>query len=248
MAVESLSIVFPAFNEAENIRESIRRAVRVCDRMGLDYEVVVVDDGSRDATGQLVADISLENTRVRIVSHTRNRGYGAALKSGILASQKEYVFFTDSDLQFDLDELGWLLASAGEFDIIAGYREKRSDPVGRRFNAWAWGQLVDWLFELRVRDVDCAFKVFHRSVFERIPIHSVGAFVNTEILVRAQAQGFTVKQVPVSHFPRHAGRQSGADIRVVVKAFRELGRLHKDLKQAQAQAQAQSLSLEQVAK
>jgi hypothetical protein len=120
--------------------------------------------------------------------------------------------------------------------------------VGRRFNAWAWGQLVDWLFELRVRDVDCAFKVFHRSVFERIPIHSVGAFVNTEILVRAQAQGFTVKQVPVSHFPRHAGRQSGADIRVVVKAFRELGRLHKDLKQAQAQAQAQSLSLEQVAK
>jgi len=244
MSVESLSIVFPAFNEAENIRESIRRAVGVCDQMGLDYEVVVVDDGSRDATAIVVADMSFENPRVRIVTHSKNQGYGAALKSGILASKMEYVFFTDSDLQFDLNELNGLLASAGEFDIIAGYRKKRSDPIGRRINAWAWGQLVDWLFSLRVQDVDCAFKVFHRSVFEAIPIHSVGAFVNTEILVRAQAQGFSLKQVPVSHFPRNAGRQSGADIRVVAKAFRELGRLHKDLKAVQDG----SLSLGQGAK
>lgn len=233
MAVESLSIVFPAFNEAENILESIRRAVTACERIGLDYEVVVVDDGSQDTTGRLAADLALENSNVRIVTHSKNRGYGAALKSGILASRKDYVFFTDADLQFDLNELDCLLASAGQYDIIAGYREKRSDPFGRRLNAWAWGRLVDWFFHLKVRDVDCAFKVFHRSVFERIPIHSVGAFVNTEILVRAQAEGFTLKQVPVSHFPRHAGRQSGADIRVVAKAFRELGRLHKDLKEAQ---------------
>jgi len=222
--------VLPAFNEAENIRESIRRSLSVCESLKIDFEVIVVDDGSRDSTAILVRDAALENPRVRIVSHVTNQGYGAALKSGIVASSKEYIFFTDSDLQFDLEELGDLLQEAGSYDIIAGYRVKRSDPWGRRVNAWAWGRLMGVLFSLDIRDVDCAFKVFHRSVFERIPIHSVGAFVNTEILVRARAHGFTLKQVPVSHFPRHAGRQTGADMKVIIKAFRELGRLHADLK------------------
>ena len=233
MGVGSLSIVLPAFNEAENILESIRRSVSVCERLGLDFEVVVVDDGSNDATASLASRASSENPRVRILTHKRNRGYGAALKSGIHASRKEYIFFTDADLQFDLEELEGLLRSAGKYDIIAGYRAVRSDPVGRRFNAWAWGQLVGLLFELNIRDVDCAFKVFHRSVFDRVPIHSVGAFVNTEILVRARAQGFTLKQVPVSHYPRHAGKQTGADLKVIAKAFRELGRLHSDLRREQ---------------
>ena len=233
MPVDSLSIVLPAFNEAENIRESIRRAVSVCERLLLDFEIIVVDDGSDDATASLAHDASMENPVVRILSHKKNRGYGAALKSGIQASRKEYIFFTDADLQFDLEELEGLLISAGAHDIIAGYRAVRSDPIGRRFNAWAWGQLVGALFELRIRDVDCAFKVFHRSVFDRVPIHSVGAFVNTEILVRAQAQGFSLKQVPVSHYPRHAGKQSGADFKVIAKAFRELTRLHSDLRQEQ---------------
>ncbi|MEC7239619.1 MAG: glycosyltransferase family 2 protein [Myxococcota bacterium] len=236
MAVRSLSIVLPAFNEAENIRESIHRSVTVCERLSLDFEVVVVDDGSNDATARLATNAALENPRVRILSHERNRGYGAALKSGIHASRKEYIFFTDADLQFDLEELEGLLQSAGEFDIIAGYRKVRSDPFARRFNAWAWGQLMGLLFELNIRDVDCAFKVFHRSVFDRVPIHSVGAFVNTEILVRARAQGFSLRQVPVSHYPRHAGRQTGADLKVIVKAFRELGRLHSELRREQIES------------
>ena len=233
MGVRSLSIVLPAFNEAENICESIRRAVSVCERLSLDFEVVVVDDGSDDATATRAKQAALENPRVRILTHRRNRGYGAALKSGIHASRKEYIFFTDADLQFDLEELEGLLESAGNYDIIAGYRAVRSDPVGRRFNAWAWGQLMGLLFELNIRDVDCAFKVFHRSVFERVPIHSVGAFVNTEIFVRARAQGFSLKQVPVSHYPRHAGKQTGADLKVIMKAFRELGRLHSELRREQ---------------
>ena len=230
LGVSSLSVVLPAFNEAENIRESIRRSLNVCERLGLDFEVIVVDDGSRDSTATLVQDAALENPRVRIVSHITNRGYGAALKSGILSSTKEYIFFTDADLQFDLEELEELLKDGLNYDIIAGYRVKRSDPFGRRLNAWAWGRLVGLLFHLEIRDVDCAFKLFHRTVFDRIPIHSVGAFVNTEILVRARAHGFSLKEVPVSHFPRHAGRQTGADMKVILKAFRELGRLHADLK------------------
>lgn len=236
MSVESISIILPAFNEAENIRTAIRMSVLACERLGLDFEVVVVDDGSQDQTGILSADVASENACVRLVTHERNRGYGAALKSGIMASTKDYVFFTDADLQFDMQELGRLLVLADAYDIIAGYRQKRSDPLVRRFNAWAWGCLVDALFELRVHDVDCAFKVFHRRVFERIPIHSVGAFVNTEILVRAKAEGFRIAEVPVSHYPRSAGKQTGADFRVVARAFRELTRLHGELRDVQTRS------------
>ena len=133
--VTSLSVVRPAFIEAENIRESIRRSLNVCERLKLDFEVIVVDDGSGDSTATLVQDAALENPRVRIVSHVTNQGYGAALKSGILASSKEHIFFTDADLQFDLEELEDLLQDASSYDIIAGYRVKRSNPFGRRLNA-----------------------------------------------------------------------------------------------------------------
>ena len=193
--------------------------------------MMVVDDGARDGTLEPVARLCEQDARVRSLRHPINRGYGAALKTGILAARGDLVFFTDADLQFDIEEIGRLLAYSDRFDVIAGYRLNRSDPWSRRLNAWAWGQLVDALFKVGVRDVDCAFKVFHRRVFDRIPIHSVGAFVNTESLVRARAAGFEVKQVPVSHFPRQSGQQSGAHPRVVARAFVELGRLYGDLRE-----------------
>ena len=130
------------------------------------------------------------------------------------------------------ETLRLLLARAREADIIAGYRARRSDPKHRLINAWAWGRLVKLLFGLDVRDVDCAFKVFHREVFEQVPISSVGAFVNTEILLRAQAEGFTITQVPVSHYPRTAGTSTGANPKVIARAFWELGRLYRELKRA----------------
>ena len=232
MSDESLSVIFPAFNEAENIGRSIDRALSICDALGLDFEIIVVDDGSNDDTRRVSEEYCELDARVRTVCHPKNRGYGAALKSGILASRGDLIFFTDADLQFDIAELEQLLAHAGKDDIIAGYRSVRSDPIVRRINAWGWGQVVNALFDLDVLDVDCAFKVFRREVFESIPIHSVGAFVNTEILVRSRAAGFTIKQLPVSHFPRTAGEQSGADLKVIAKAFSELYRLRGDLKTA----------------
>lgn len=224
-----LSVILPAFNEADNIGRSISRAIVACEALGLAFEVIVVDDGSNDGTRHLSEAICSQDERVRTVCHPKNRGYGAALKSGILASRGELIFFTDADLQFDIAEIESLLVYAGHYDIIAGYRAVRSDPFLRRLNAWGWGRIVDVLFDLNVIDVDCAFKVFNRRVFEAIPIHSVGAFVNTEILVRAKASGFSIKELPVSHFPRTAGEQSGADLRVIAKAFVELSRLHGDL-------------------
>jgi glycosyltransferase involved in cell wall biosynthesis len=198
----------------------------------LKSEIIVVDDGSKDDTKSRTEEYCQRDTRVRTVCHPNNRGYGAALKSGILASKGDLIFFTDADLQFDIAELESLLVHAGNHDIIAGFRAVRSDPLMRRLNAWGWGKVVNALFELEVKDVDCAFKVFKRRVFEAIPIHSVGAFVNTEILVRAKAAGFSIKQLPVSHYPRAAGEQSGADFRVIAKAFSELYRLRGDLNQS----------------
>ena len=204
--------------------------MRAGDDLGIELEVIVVDDGSVDQTREIVAALREVDPRIRSLHHARNRGYGAALKSGLFAARMDRVFFTDADLQFDVSELTVLLSHADDYSIVAGYRAPRRDPIIRRVNGWAWSRLVNLVFDLDVRDVDCAFKVFDRRIFERIPVYSIGAFVNTEILIRARAQGFTVKQVPVSHYPRQAGTQSGANPRVVLKAFQELWLLQRELK------------------
>jgi glycosyltransferase involved in cell wall biosynthesis len=230
MRPTSLSFVLPAFNEAANIVRAVDRCVRAGEDLGLEFEVVVVDDGSHDDTRRLADGIAAVDPRVRTLHHPRNRGYGAALRSGLFAARMGHVFFTDADLQFDVGEIDRLLERASDADIVAGYRTPRRDPPIRRLNGWAWSRLVGFVFDLDVRDVDCAFKVFDRRVFERIPVQSLGAFVNTEILVRARAEGFTLVQVPVSHYPRQAGRPTGANPRVIARAFRELWGLRRELR------------------
>jgi glycosyltransferase involved in cell wall biosynthesis len=229
-AERAVSFVLPAFNEAENIGTAVRRCVEVAERLGLVFEVIVVDDGSRDDTRAIVEGLAAADPRVRSLHHVRNRGYGAALKSGLFAARLDRVFFTDADLQFDVAEIARLLERADDYDIVAGYRAPRRDGWVRRFNGWAWTRLVDALFDVGVRDVDCAFKIFDRRIFERVPVYSIGAFVNTEILVRARAEGFTVCEVPVTHFAREAGVQTGANPRVIVKALAELASLRAELR------------------
>lgn len=226
----TLSIVLPAFDEERNIGAALDSALAVAVRLARDFEIVVVDDGSRDGTAAAIEERCRRDPRIRVVQHQSNRGYGAALRSGLRVARGELVFFTDSDLQFDLAELVKLLAHAQSFDIVAGVRTPRRDPLGRRAIARVWGLLVRLLFGLRVRDIDCAFKMFHRRVIDAIPIASIGAFVNTEILVRASRAGYRVHQVPVSHRPRRHGRQSGARPRVILRALVELTALYRELR------------------
>lgn len=226
----SLSVVLPAYNEADNIDEAIEGSVNALRALVRDWEVIVVDDGSADDTASRVAAWSVREPGVRLVKHPQNRGYGAALRSGFRAARMDFVFFTDADLQFDLTELSLLLPHTRRYDIVAGYRHDRQDPWNRRLNAWAWGRLVDAVFDVGVRDVNCAFKVFRRDVLDRVVIRSDGAFVNTEILAKARARGVRVRQVPVTHFPRTLGEQTGARPRVVARAFLELGMLYGDLR------------------
>jgi glycosyltransferase involved in cell wall biosynthesis len=230
-----LSLVFPVFDEARNIGRVLDQALALGPRLAASFEIVVVDDGSRDGSAAVIEERRRREPRVRLLRHPSNRGYGAALRTGLRESWGELVFFSDADLQFDLEELSKLLAHAREFDIVAGYRCPRRDPWPRRAIAYAWGTLVRQLFDLRVRDIDCAFKVFRRHVLEAIPISSVGACINTEILVRAQAANFRIHQVPVSHRRRRFGRQSGARPRVVLRALVELAALYGELRRPLSQ-------------
>ncbi|MGH8095358.1 MAG: glycosyltransferase family 2 protein [Chthoniobacterales bacterium] len=226
----SLSVIFPAFNEEANIRYTVEAARAVLPKLARTWEIILVNDGSRDGTTPICDELAGQYAEVRAIHHTDNRGYGAALKSGILAARYDYIFFTDSDGQFDLQELEHLIEWASHFDIVTGYRAKRQDPPHRLINAWGWKTLVRMLLGVKVRDIDCAFKVFQRSVFDRVQIRSVGAMVNTEILAQANAFGMRIHEIKVSHYPRRAGKPSGANLRVIAKAFRELFRLWGQLR------------------
>lgn len=196
--------------------------------------MIVVDDGSVDSTPTVISGWMVRDPRVRAVQHSKNEGYGAALRSGFAASQFEHIFFTDADLQFDIREIALLDPWVTHFDIIVGYRHPRQDNLVRLLNAWGWNVLVNGLFGLGIRDVDCAFKIIHRRVIERVEVRSGGAFINAELLARAFAVGFRVKEVPVSHFPRKAGSATGAHPKVIARAFLELGRLYGELRREQA--------------
>ena len=187
-----------------------------------------MDDGSRDRTGEIADRLAREDPRVRVIHHRPNRGYGGAIRSGLEAARLPYVFFTDGDLQFDLDDLERLMPLIGEADVVVGYRERRADPPKRLFIAWVYNTLIRVLFAAPFRDVDCAFKLFRRSVFDRVPlgrVRSNGAFFSPELLLVLRAAGVRIAQVGVRHFPRRTGEEKGATLRVVLRAIRDLLRL-----------------------
>jgi glycosyltransferase involved in cell wall biosynthesis len=225
-----LSLVFPVFDEEANIGRLLDRALALAPQLAESFEIVVVDDGSRDGSARVIEARRRTEPRIRLLRHSANRGYGAALRAGLREARGELVFFSDADLQFDLGQLSTLLAHAHEFDVVAGYRQPRRDPWPRHALAAGWGALARLLFGLRVRDIDCAFKVFQRRVLEAIPIASVGACINTEILVRARLAGFRIHQVAVNHRRRRAGRQTGARPRVILRALMELAALYLELR------------------
>ena len=224
-----ISIVLPSYNEATNIAVVLERTLEVAKRLCDDHEIVVVDDGSTDATAELVRGASAGEPSIKLLSHPRNLGYGEALRSGFDAAQYEFVFFTDADNQFDVNELELLLAWVDRADVVAGYRKVRRDPFMRRVNAWGWNRIVRWLFYVPVRDIDCAFKLFRKSALEQIDIESRGAMINTEIMVKLARRGCSIVEVGVSHFERQSGSPQGAKLHVIARALREAKRMYPNL-------------------
>jgi glycosyltransferase involved in cell wall biosynthesis len=229
-----LSIVLPAYNEEDNILTAIKRSTEVAERLCVDHEVIVVDDGSRDRTADLVREAADADLRVRLVRHGKNRGYGEALRTGFLSARMELVFFTDADNQFDLDELEAFLPWTERVDVVAGYRIDRQDHFIRKLYAFLWNRAMRVLFYVPVRDIDCAFKVFRRSLLERLDIESGGAMVNTELMVKLGRSGAAVVEIGVTHYPRTAGQARGASPKVIFRAGRELAGMYWRLSRSSA--------------
>jgi glycosyltransferase involved in cell wall biosynthesis len=221
----SLSIFFPCYNEEENVERVTRAAVQAAGVFANDFEVIVVDDGSKDRTGEIADRLAAEIPQVRAVHNRPNQGYGGAVKRGLTEARMEWVFFTDGDGQFDINELPKLIDLLDRCDFAVGYRVQRADPFIRKLNGWCWGVLVRALFGIRVRDIDCAFKLLPRSLIEAIELQSEGALISTELLAKAHYRGLRIAEVGVGHYPRTAGQQTGANLGVILKAFKELFKL-----------------------
>ena len=229
-ATNSISVFFPCYNEQDNITRVVEQALTVLEKLNVDFEVIIVDDGSSDSTGQIADGCADRNGRVKVVHHPTNLGYGAALQSGFKAATKELVFYTDGDGQFDINEMPPLLPLMEQYDIVSCYRLNRQDNIIRKINGWCWTKLVCLLFGMKIRDIDCAFKLYKRDIFDNIKVLSAGALVDTEILARAVRKGYCVTQKGVHHYPRTAGAQTGANLRVILRAFKELFKLRSQIR------------------
>jgi len=216
-----LSLVIPAFNESAVIARAVAEAEAALTQHFREFEIIVVDDGSADDTAAVVFEILSVSPHTRILWHDRNRGYGAALRTGFEAARFDLVAFTDADCQFDLTDLARLVPLAADVPVVVGYRADRKDPWRRRFLSWGYNVLARALCGTRVRDVDCALKVFRRDVLIGLLPESRGFFVNTEMMTRARQLNLEVAEVAVTHRPR-AGGESKVSLSEVPRTARTL--------------------------
>ena len=220
--LEGLSIVLPAFNEESNVRHAVTRARAAGEQFADAVDVIVVDDGSIDNTAREAADAGAQ-----VVSHGRNRGYGAALRSGFAAARQPWIFQMDCDNQFDPEEIGKLIPLADEADIIIGIRAQRADHRRRVWAGYAWNCLCRLAFGFIVRDIDCGFKLVNRGAIGPLALTSDGAGISLELCVAGRAAGLGIREVEVAHRPRTAGAETGLRLHVVIRGLYELYRLRR---------------------
>lgn len=220
-----ISAVLPAYNEAGILATTVSDLRSALQGLAVPFEIVIVDDGSRDGTGPLADRLAAGDPAVRVVHHPRNLGYGAALKSGFAAARHEWVFLMDADGQFDPHELPAFARAAARADFVVGYRPSRADPAHRTLYARLWAVMMSALLGVGVRDVDCAFKLMRRAYLDQMSLEAGGAFLSAEMLAKARRLGARFEEVPVRHLPRRVGASTGGRVAVLLRAFYEMGRL-----------------------
>jgi len=225
--LNELSLFFPAYNEEANLENTVEKAIPVLKKVAEKYELIIVNDGSKDRTGEAAAKLAKKYPFVKVITHNPNQGYGATLRTGFYNSKYDWIVTVDSDGQFDFTEVGKLIEKSKEADIVIGYRLNRQDPTVRKVFGWGWTVLTNVLLGIKVHDVDCAFKLVNKKVIETIPkLQSTrGGMISPELLGRAHKAGFKIVEVGVHHYPRKEGKQTGADFKVIFKSFADLGKL-----------------------
>jgi glycosyltransferase involved in cell wall biosynthesis len=222
LSLPGVTILLPCFNEIDNVAAAVWEARAAATAAAARHEIVIVDDGSTDGTGDAARALAARDARVRLLAHETNRGYGAALRTGIAAAAMPWILLTDADLQFDLGQLVEITPLTRDYDFVIGRRTPRRDPLYRRVYGHTWNWLVRRLLELPVRDVDCAFKLARTELLQSLELRSTGAMISPELVAASLARGARLVEVDVAHRPRLAGSQSGASPRVIVQALSEL--------------------------
>lgn len=232
--INSLSVFFPTYNEEGNIKETVSKASKVLDKYFKRWEILIVNDGSSDGTKEIIEKLQKEDSRVRVLNHKQNMGYGASLQTGFYNSKYDWIAFTDSDGQFDFSEILNFTKKQEESgaDIVIGYYKKRRVSSLKIVTSKMWELAVMILFGLKVHDIDCGFKLVSKEVINKIPrLESErGAFISSEFLIKSKKKGFKIVEIPVSHYPRTQGKGTGRNIRVIIKSFVDLFRLWKKLR------------------
>ncbi len=226
--IPELSVVMPAYNEQEILPLALDEATAALDELCERFEIVMVDDGSTDRTAQILAERAERDPRVRVFTQTPNQGYSKALIRGFHAAEMDAVFYTDADAQFDLREIARLYPHLADHDMVTGIRVHRQDPPVRLLTSAVYNRLQGLLLGIRVRDVNCAFKLFRRSFFDRVELTSDGFLIDAELYARAKRAGLTWTQVGVTHRPREKG-SSTVKPRTVTDTLRELWQLKRSL-------------------
>jgi len=232
MKLDELSVFFPAYNEEGNLKKTVQDALKVLPSVAKKYEVIIVNDGSKDKTGVVADRLAAKDKKIRVIHHPQNRGYGEALKSGYYNAQYNWIVCTDADGQFDFSEISKLIEKTKDHEVVIGYRLSRQDSLLRKLNGWGWTILINLLFNLGARDVDCSFKLVKKDVIKKISrLESTrGGMISPELLAKAKKAGFRIGEVGVHHYPRGTGEQTGANLRVIAQSFVDLFKLWKILR------------------
>lgn len=225
--IDSLSVFFPTYNEEENLKTTVSKAVEVLEKLVPKWEIIIINDGSTDGTGEVAKNLAKNDKRIRVISHEVNKGYGEALKSGFYNARYNTIAYNDSDGQFDFSEITKFIDKLDDSDLIIGYRIKRADPLFRLLFGKGWALSLFLFFGLKLHDVDCGFKMVRKKVIEKIPRlqSSRGGMINAELAIKAKKSGFRLSEVGVTHHPRRAGKPTGASVRVIIRSYVDLVKL-----------------------
>jgi len=229
-----LSVFFPAYNEEKQIKDTVEKAIKVLPNVASKWEVLVINDGSKDATGKVIDLLAKKHKNVVAIHHEKNRGYGGAFKSGLFGSKYKWITFTDSDGQFDFSEITNFIEKQRETnaDLVIGYYKERQVSKLKILTSKMWEICVFLFFGLKVHDIDCGFKLISKDVVDSVKkLESErGAFISSEFLIKARKKGFKIVEIPVTHYPRLEGQGTGRDIKVIINSFIDLFKLWLKLK------------------